>query len=154
MGVRVAALGEWVAGQWQNAGGRLAQSDVLVAPVGHGDATNFWVLPGPIKVYRQVICMQEEVLVVRSYAANTFLLTRLGRPGTTPVSRSVVLDVPSDLQDQTAYFWAVTDDSREIQMAIFQDHESPANRRMDPRQFDLLIESRGVKLILLRYRVP
>jgi hypothetical protein len=153
MGVRVAALGKWVEGQWQNAGGRLDQSDVLISPVGHGDATSFWVLPGPIKDYRQVICLPEEVLVVRSKEANTFLLTRVGKRGTTPVSQRVAVDVPRDLQDQAAYFWTVTDDGREIQMAIFRDEQSPANSRMGPRQFDLLIESRGVQLNLLRYRV-
>jgi hypothetical protein len=153
MGVRVAALGKWVEGGWQNAGGRLDQSDVLISPVGHGDATSFWVLPGPIKDYRQVICLPEEVLVVRSKEANTFLLTRLGKRGTTPVSQRVAVDVPRDLQDQAAYFWTVTDDGREIQMAIFRGEQSPANRQMGPRQFDLLIESHGVQLNLLRYRV-
>ena len=35
-GVRVAALGNWVAGMSQNAGGELQQSDVLVSPLGSG----------------------------------------------------------------------------------------------------------------------
>ena len=151
LGVRVAALGDWVAGAWRNAGGELAQSDVLISPVGRGEQTGFWVLPGPIADYRQVICLPGAVLVVRSKEPNTFLLTRLGRPGTTPVSQKVAVEVPGDLQSQTAYFWTVTDDGREIHMVIAQDDGSPESGSMTERAF----EYRGVQLsTVLRYRIP
>lgn len=147
LGVRVAALGDWVAGAWQNAGGELAQSDVLISPVGSGDERGLWVLPGPIRDYREVICLPESVLVVRSNEPNTFLLTRLGRPGTEPVSQRVVVDVPGDLQGRAAYLWKVTNDGREIHMVIHQDERGPE----DERNF----EYRGVQLsTVLRYRVP
>jgi hypothetical protein len=151
LGVRAAALGDWVAGAWRNAGGELAQSDVLISPVGRGEQTGFWVLPGPVADYRQVICLPGAVLVVRSNEPNTFLLTRLGGPGTAPVSQRVSIDVPGDLQSQTAHFWTVTNDGREIHMATYQDERSPEFGGLTDRSF----EYRGVKLsALLRYRIP
>lgn len=151
LGVRVAALGDWVAGASRNAGGKLDQSDVLISPVGIGDERGSWVLPGPIRDFREVICLPGSVLVVRSNEANTFLLTRLGGRGTTPVSQRVAVDVPGDLRGQTAYFWKVTDDGREIHMAIHQDERGPESGQVDERIF----EYRGVQLsTVLRYRVP
>jgi len=151
LGVRVAALGDWVAGAWQNAGGELDQSDVLISPVGNGDERGFWVLPGPIRDYREVICRPGSVLVVRSNAPDAFLLTQLGGHGTTPVSQRVAVDVPGDLQGRGAYFWKVTNDGREIHMVIHQDERAPESGQMDERIF----EYRGVQLsTLLRYRVP
>jgi hypothetical protein len=64
--VRVAALGDWVAGAWQNAGGELDEPDVLISPVGSGDQRGSWVLPGPIRDYRAVICQPGSVLVIRA----------------------------------------------------------------------------------------
>jgi hypothetical protein len=155
LGVRVAALGNWVAGMSQNAGGELQQSDVLVSPVGSGDARGFWVVPGPIKDYRQVICLPGENLVVRSKEPGTYLLTRLGKPGTAPVSQSVTVDIPDDLQGRTTFFWTLTEDGREIHMVIYQDERSPEFGRMMEHSFDKSIEYRGVRLsTLLRYRVP
>ena len=149
--VRVAALGDWVAGARQNAGGELAQSDVLISPVGSGEQGEFWVLPGPIGDYRQVICLPGTVLVVRSSEPDSFLLTRLGGPGTKPISQRVAIEVPGDLRGQTAHFWAATDDGREIHMAIYQDERSPEFGGLADRSF----EYRGVRLsTLLRYRVP
>jgi hypothetical protein len=154
-GVRVAALGNWVAGIWQNAGGELQQSDVLVSPVGSGDERGFWVLPGPIQDYRQIVCLPGEVLVVRSKEPGTYLLTRLGGPGATPVSRSLAVDVPDDLEGQATYFWTLTDDGREIQMVVYQGEQNLDSGRMLERNFDRSIEYRGVRLsTLLRYRVP
>ena len=154
-GVRVAALGNWVAGMSQNAGGELQPSDVLVSPLGSGDARGFWVLPGPIKDYRQIICLPEEVLVVRSKEPGTYLLTRLGKPGTTPDSQSVAVDVPDDLEGRATFFWKLTDDGREIQVVTYQDEQNLESGRMMEHNFDKSIEYRGVRLsTLLRYRVP
>jgi hypothetical protein len=155
LGVRVSALGNWVAGIWQNAGGELQQSDVLVSPVGSGDERGFWVLPGPIQDYRQIVCLPGEVLVVRSKEPGTYLLTRLGGPGATPVSRSLAVDVPDDLEGQATYFWTLTDDGREIQVVTYQGEQNLESGRMVERNFDKSIEYRGVRLsTLLRYRVP
>jgi hypothetical protein len=151
LGVRVAALGDWVAGAWRNADGELAQSDVLISPVENGDERGFWVLPGPIRDYREVICLPASVLVVRSNEPNTFLLTRLGRPGTRPVSQKVSVDLPGDLRGQTAHLWKVSDDGREIHMVVYQDERSPEFGGLTDRS----LEYRGVQLsTLLRYRVP
>ena len=79
----------------------------------------------------------------------------MGKPGTTPVSQSVAVDVPDDLEGRVTFFWTLTDDGREIQVVTYQDEQNLESGRMMKHNFDKSIEYRGVRLsTLLRYRVP